>query len=52
MSTMWLAVAVLAATYLAVMSEKVNRSIVALLGALAMIVSGILSEEQAMRAPG
>ena len=48
MSTMWIAVAVLAVTYAAVMSEKVNRSIVALLGALAMIVAGIVSQEQAI----
>jgi Na+/H+ antiporter NhaD/arsenite permease-like protein len=48
MNTMWIAVGVLAATYAAVMSEKINRSIAALLGALAMIVLGILSQEQAI----
>jgi hypothetical protein len=48
MTAMWTAVAVLVATYAAVMSEKVNRSIVALLGALMMIVLGILSQEQAV----
>jgi Na+/H+ antiporter NhaD/arsenite permease-like protein len=45
---MWTAVGVLIATYAAVMSEKINRSIVALLGALMMIVLGILSQEQAV----
>ena len=48
MTAMWTAVAVLAATYAAVMSEKLNRSIVALLGALMMIVLGILSQEEAI----
>ncbi|MBK8210569.1 MAG: hypothetical protein IPK78_11990, partial [Rhodospirillales bacterium] len=48
MTAMWTAVAVLVATYAAVMSEKINRSIVALLGALMMIVLGILSQEQAV----
>ncbi len=48
MTTMWTAVAVLVATYAAVMSEKVNRSIVALLGALMMVVLGILSQEEAV----
>jgi Na+/H+ antiporter NhaD/arsenite permease-like protein len=48
MSAMWTAVAVLLATYAAVMSEKVNRSIVALLGAIVMIVLGILTQEQAV----
>jgi len=48
MSAMWTAVGVLIATYAAVMSEKINRSIVALLGALMMIVLGILSQEQAV----
>jgi Na+/H+ antiporter NhaD/arsenite permease-like protein len=38
MNAMLVAVGVLVATYAAVMSEKLNRSIVALLGALLMIV--------------
>jgi Na+/H+ antiporter NhaD/arsenite permease-like protein len=48
MNAMLVAVGVLVATYAAVMSEKVNRSIVALLGALMMILLGILSQEQAV----
>src|SRR5512144_1284240 len=48
MTSMWVAVGVLVATYAAVMSEKINRSIVALLGALMMIVLGVLSQEQAV----
>ena len=48
MTAMWTAVGVLVATYAVIMSEKINRSIVALLGALTMIVLGILSQEQAI----
>jgi Na+/H+ antiporter NhaD/arsenite permease-like protein len=48
MTAMWTAVAVLVATYALIMSEKINRSIVALLGALLMILLGILSQEQAV----
>ena len=48
MNAMLIAVGVLVATYAAVMSEKVNRSIVALLGALLMIALGILTQEQAI----
>ncbi|MBL8666892.1 MAG: hypothetical protein JNM48_05470, partial [Rhodospirillales bacterium] len=48
MTMMWTAVGVLALTYAVVMSEKVNRSIVALLGALLMIVLGILDQERAV----
>ena len=48
MNAMLVAVGVLVATYAAVMSEKINRSIVALLGALLMLVLGILSQEQAI----
>src|SRR5512134_2922333 len=48
MNAMLIAVGVLVATYAAVMSEKINRSIVALLGALMMILLGILNQEQAI----
>src|SRR5512134_3504923 len=48
MNAMLIAVGVLVATYAAVMSEKINRSIVAPLGALLMIVLGILTQEQAI----
>ncbi|MBK8176334.1 MAG: ArsB/NhaD family transporter [Rhodospirillales bacterium] len=46
---MLIAVGVLVATYAGVMSEKINRSIVALLGALLMIILGILSQEEAIK---
>ena len=48
MNAMLLAVGVLVATYAGVMSERLNRSIVALLGALLMIALGILTQEQAI----
>jgi len=48
MNAMLIAVGVLVATYAGIMSEKLNRSIIALLGALLMIVLGILTQEQAI----
>ena len=48
MNAMLIAVGVLVATYAAIMSEKINRSIAALLGALLMIVLGILTQQQAI----
>lgn len=45
---MWLAVAVLAITYVAIMTERLNRAIVALLGAVIVIATGILNQEEAI----
>ncbi len=45
----WVATIVLIATYAVVMSEKINRAIVALLGAAAMILLGVLNQEAAVR---
>lgn len=45
---MWLAVVVLLATYVAIMTERLNRAIVALLGAVVVIASGLLTQEQAI----
>ncbi len=45
---LWLAVGILALTYAAIMTERLNRAIVALLGAVIMIGSGILTQEQAV----
>lgn len=48
-STMlWLAVGLFVATYAAIISERVNRAIVALLGAGLMIVSGVLNQQAAI----
>lgn len=49
LSPMWVSTCVLAATYALIMSEKVNRAILALIGAGVMIVVGVLDQEQAIR---
>jgi len=49
LSPMWVSTCVLAATYAIIMSEKVNRAIVALIGAGVMIVIGVLEQEEAIR---
>lgn len=49
LSPMWVATSVLVATYAVVMTDKVNRAIVALLGAGLMILLGILNQEAALR---
>jgi Na+/H+ antiporter NhaD/arsenite permease-like protein len=46
---MWLSTCVLAITYVVVISEKINRSIVALVGAGIMVVVGVLDQEEAIR---
>ena len=46
---LWTATALLIATYAAIMSEKLNRAIVALLGAGVMISLGLLTQEQAVQ---
>jgi Na+/H+ antiporter NhaD/arsenite permease-like protein len=46
---MWVSTCVLAATYAIIMSEKVNRAIVALIGAGVMVVIGVLDQEEAIR---
>lgn len=49
LNPMWTATAVLVATYAVIMSERVNRAIVALLGATLLILLGIMSQEAAVR---
>ncbi len=46
---MWVATCVLAVTYAVIISEKVNRSIVALLGAAAMVFVGVMNQEEALK---
>jgi Na+/H+ antiporter NhaD/arsenite permease-like protein len=46
---LWTATALLIATYAAIMSERLNRAIIALLGAGLMITLGLLTQEQAVR---
>lgn len=45
---LWLSAAVMIVTYAAIIGERLNRSIVALGGAMLMIVSGLLTQEQAI----
>jgi len=49
LNAMWVATALLAITYAVIMSEKVNRAIVALIGACVMILVGVLDQEEAIR---
>jgi Na+/H+ antiporter NhaD/arsenite permease-like protein len=46
---MWVATLLLALTYLLIITERLNRSIIALLGGGAMIVSGVLTQEEAVK---
>src|SRR5437667_8684281 len=45
----WVAIIVFALAYLLVIADRINRSIIALLGAGVMVVSGVLSQEEAIR---
>src|SRR5918911_2704771 len=46
---MWTATILFVLTYLLVIADRINRSIIAMLGAGAMIVSGVLSQDEAIR---
>ncbi len=45
---LWLATTVMIITYGVIISERLNRSIIALLGAMLMIMFGLLTQEQAV----
>lgn len=49
LNPMWVATCILIVTYAIIMSEKVNRAIVALIGAGVMIVVGVLNQEEAIK---
>lgn len=49
LSPMWVSTCILAVTYAVIMSEKINRAIVALVGAGAMIIVGVLDQEEAIK---
>ncbi len=49
LNPMWVATCVLAITYAVIMSERVNRAIVALAGAGIMIIIGVLDQEEAIK---
>jgi Na+/H+ antiporter NhaD/arsenite permease-like protein len=48
LNPMWVSTCILAITYATIMSEQVNRAIVALVGAGAMILIGVLDQEEAI----
>ena len=48
LNPMWVSTALLAITYAVIISEKINRSIVALVGAALMVVVGVLDQEEAV----
>ena len=48
LNPMWASTCILAITYATIMSEKVNRAIVALVGAGVMILIGVLDQEEAI----
>lgn len=50
LSAMWLSGLILVVVYGFLISEKINRAIVAILGACLMIYCGLLNQEQALRA--
>lgn len=45
---LWVSTAILVVTYGVIMTEKVNRAVIAMLGAGLMIVTGVLTQEQAI----
>ena len=49
LNPMWLSTCILAITYATIMSEKINRSIVALVGAGVMILTGVLDQGEAIK---
>jgi Na+/H+ antiporter NhaD/arsenite permease-like protein len=49
LDAMWVSTCVLAITYAVIMSEKVNRAIIALVGAGVMIIVGVLEQEEAIK---
>jgi len=48
LDAMWVSTGILAVTYATIMSEKINRAIVALVGAGVMILVGVLDQEEAI----
>lgn len=45
----WLSLALFAVTYIAIITERLNRAIVALCGAVLMIASGVITQQAALR---
>jgi Na+/H+ antiporter NhaD/arsenite permease-like protein len=49
MSPLWVSTFLLLATYVLIVTERLNRSIIALLGAGLMVISGVLVQDEAIR---
>jgi Na+/H+ antiporter NhaD/arsenite permease-like protein len=49
MNPMWVSTCILLVTYAVIMSEKINRAIVALVGAGAMVIVGVLDQAEAIK---
>ena len=49
LNPMWVSTCILAVTYAIIMSEQVNRAIIALIGAGLMIVVGVMDQEEAIK---
>ena len=49
LNPMWVATGILVATYIAIMTERLNRAIVAGVGAVVMIIVGVLNQNAAIR---
>ena len=45
----WVAAIIFVVTYLLIVAERINRSIIALLGAGLMVVCGVLTQDEAVR---
>jgi Na+/H+ antiporter NhaD/arsenite permease-like protein len=50
LSPLWVATALFVLTYVVIMADKLNRAIVALLGAGLLILAGVMNQEEAMGA--
>src|SRR5438046_2065269 len=46
---MWVVTILFVLTYVLIVTDRINRSIIAMLGAGAMVVSGVLSQDEAIR---
>jgi Na+/H+ antiporter NhaD/arsenite permease-like protein len=49
LSPMWVSTIILLVTYAIIMSEKINRAVIALIGACVMILVGVFSQEEAIK---
>ncbi len=49
LNPMWVSTCILLITYAVIMSEKINRSIIALLGATVMVLVGVMDQAEALK---